>query len=233
MKVKKNKPPKTTLKTYFFTGIIVTAPVAITLYLAFELISYADRLVTGFIPANYNPNNFLPYGIPGIGVVLLLVFFTVVGMLTANFMGQALIKLGYRIINRMPFISGVYNAIRKIFETILGPDKNKAFRQAVLVEYPRRDLWTIAFLTGPVPTQIKQKIKDKTLISIYVPTTPNPTSGFFLYVPAKDIILLDIPVEEALKMILSTGIINPTEKQKKSRKRNLSSSKETPLPPSI
>lgn len=212
MKIRKNKPQKTTLKTYFFTGIIVTAPVAITLYLAIELISYVDRVVTGFIPADYNPNNFLPYGIPGIGVILLLVFFTVIGMLTANFMGQALIKLGYRIINRMPLISGVYNAIRKIFETILGSDKNKAFRQAVLVEYPRRDLWTIAFLTGPVSTQISQKIKNNTLISIYVPTTPNPTSGFFLYVPQKDIILLDIPVEEALKMVLSTGIINPAEK---------------------
>lgn len=213
MKEKKLQHKKTTLKTYFFTGIIVTAPVAITLYLAVELISYIDTTVTGLIPAAYNPNNFLPYGLPGIGIVLLLLFFTGIGMLTANFIGQALVRLGYRIIGKMPVISGVYNAIRKIFETLLGSDKNKAFRQAILVEYPRKGLWTIAFLTGPVPDIIKDKLNNQNLISIYVPTTPNPTSGFFLYVPESDIIYLDISVDEALKTILSTGIINPKEKQ--------------------
>lgn len=225
MKINQKNSQRTTLKTYFFTGIIVTAPVAITLYIAFELISYIDHLVTGFIPADYNPNNFLPYGIPGIGILLLLIFFTIIGMLTANFMGQTLIKLGYRIINKMPLISGVYNAIRKIFETLLGSDKNKAFRQAVLVEYPRQGLWTIAFLTGPVADQIKKRTEDKTLVSIYVPTTPNPTSGFFLYVSEKDIIKLDISVEDALKMILSTGIISPSDTKKRIHKKQLSTKK--------
>ncbi len=223
MKVIKKEHKKTTLKTYFFTGVLVTAPVAITLYVAWEVISYADRLVTGFIPDKYNPNHLFPYGLPGIGVILLLVFFTVVGMMTANYIGQSFIKLGYRLINRMPVISGIYNAIRKIFETLLGSGKNKAFRQAVLVEYPRRDLWTIAFLTGPVPESIQKKLNDKTLLSIYVPTTPNPTSGFFLYLPKKDVIMLDISVEDALKMILSTGIINPSEKKKITVKKNAKS----------
>ncbi|MBQ9089851.1 MAG: DUF502 domain-containing protein [Alphaproteobacteria bacterium] len=208
------KNSKTTLKTYFFTGILVTAPVAITLYVAWMAISYADNLVTGFIPEKYNPNTLFPYGIPGIGIVLLLIFFTAVGMLTANFIGRTLIKFGYQIINRMPLISGLYNAIRKILETLLGTGKTKAFRQAVLVEYPRRGLWTIAFITGPVYDGISSKLNDDSLIAIYVPTTPNPTSGFFLYVPQKDIIILDISVEDALKMILSTGIINPDNKQK-------------------
>ncbi|MBQ6854185.1 MAG: DUF502 domain-containing protein [Alphaproteobacteria bacterium] len=203
------KESKTTLKTYFFTGILVTAPVAITLYVAWHLITYIDTKVTGFIPAQYNPNELLPYGLPGLGILLLLVFFTGVGMLTANFIGQALIKAGYRLINRMPVISGLYNAIKKILETLIGNDKNKAFRQPVLVEYPRRDLWTIAFITGEPYPEVKRKLNDKTLLSIYVPTTPNPTSGFFLYVPKKDVIFLNISVEEALKLILSTGIINP------------------------
>lgn len=218
MKQKNNQHKKTTLKTYFFTGIIVTAPIAITLYLAIELITYIDTTVTGLIPAAYNPNNFLPYGLPGIGIILLLLFFTGVGMLTANFVGQALIRLGYRIIGKMPVISGLYNAIRKIFETLLGSDKNKAFRQALLVEYPRKGLWTIAFLTGPVPHLINEKLKNDNLISIYVPTTPNPTSGFFLYVPQSDVIYLDISVDEALKTILSTGIINPKEKKERTKK---------------
>ncbi|MBR3913993.1 MAG: DUF502 domain-containing protein [Alphaproteobacteria bacterium] len=203
------KESKTTLKTYFFTGILVTAPVAITLYVAWHLITYIDTKVTGLIPAQYNPNELLPYGLPGLGILLLLVFFTGVGMLTANFIGQALIKAGYRLINRMPVISGLYNAIKKILETLIGNDKNKAFRQPVLVEYPRRDLWTIAFITGEPYPEVKRKLNDKTLLSIYVPTTPNPTSGFFLYVPKKDVIFLNISVEEALKLILSTGIINP------------------------
>lgn len=205
------KESKTTLKTYFFTGILVTAPVAITLYVAWHLITYIDTKVTGFIPAQYNPNELLPYGLPGLGILLLLVFFTGVGMLTANFIGQALIKAGYRLINRMPVISGLYNAIKKILETLIGNDKNKAFRQPVLVEYPRRDLWTIAFITGEPYPEVKRKLNDKTLLSIYVPTTPNPTSGFFLYVPKKDVIFLNISVEEALKLILSTGIINPND----------------------
>ena len=203
------KESKTTLKTYFFTGILVTAPVAITLYVAWHLITYIDTKVTGLIPAQYNPNELLPYGLPGLGILLLLVFFTGVGMLTANFIGQTLIKAGYRLINRMPVISGLYNAIKKILETLIGNDKNKAFRQPVLVEYPRRDLWTIAFITGDPYPEVKRKLNDNTLLSIYVPTTPNPTSGFFLYVPKKDVIFLNISVEEALKLILSTGIINP------------------------
>ena len=205
------KNTKPTLKTYFFTGILVTAPVAITLYVAWVAISYIDQLVARFIPEIYHHDSF-PY-IPGIGVVLLFVFFTVVGMLTANFIGQALVKFGYRIINHMPLISGLYNAIRKILETLLGSGKNQAFRQTVLVEYPRRGLWTIAFLTGPVYSGIQKALKDKTLLSVYVPTTPNPTSGFFLYIPRKDVIMLDMSVEEALKMILSTGIINPPDKK--------------------
>ena len=210
---KKKSEKKTTLKTYFFTGIIVTAPIAITLYLAIEFIAYIDTKVTGLIPAAYNPNNFLPYGLPGIGILLLLVFFTVVGMFAANFIGQYFMRLGYRIIGKMPVISGLYGAIKKIFETLFGEDKNQAFRQALLIEYPRRDVWTIAFLTGPVPDLIKQELEDEKLISVYVPTTPNPTSGFFLYVPESDVRYLDISVDDALKMILSTGIINPKEKE--------------------
>lgn len=210
------KQSKTTLKTYFFTGILVTAPVAITLYVAWKLITYIDSRVTAFIPAQYNPNELLPYGIPGLGVVLLLVFFTLIGMLTANFIGQALIKTGYRLINHMPLISGLYNAIRKILETLIGNGKNKAFRQPVLIEYPRKGLWTIAFITGPVYEPITRKLKTD-LIGVYVPTTPNPTSGFFIYVPKKDAIMLDISVEEALKLIISTGIINPPVKKGRRR----------------
>ncbi len=211
MKTEKKKG-HISLKTHFFTGILVTAPLFLTAYIVVELVAFVDSAVESIIPTAYNPNTYLPYGIPGMGIVLLIFFFTLVGMLTANFIGQAFMRLGRAIISHTPVISGVYNAFKKIFETVLGQDKNAAFKQAVLVEYPRKGLWTIAFLTGPVYDGIQKQLPKQKLVSIYVPTTPNPTSGFFLYVDKSDIIVLDIPVEEALKMILSTGIVNPTDK---------------------
>ena len=215
-----SKSKKTTLKTYLFTGVLVCAPVALTFYFAIELFNYVGRNVIALIPEKYNPETYLPYGSTAIGVLLLLVFLTLVGMLTANFVGKALVRFGRNIIDKMPIISGLYNAFRKIFETLLGGNQNTAFRHPVLVEYPRKGMQTIAFLTGPVYQEIQKKNKDE-LVSIYVPTTPNPTSGFLIYLPKKDIIPLNIGVDEALKIILSMGIINPDEKRmKKSGKEN-------------
>ena len=210
MKKRQNKNTHP-LKTYFFTGILVTAPIAITFYLAVQLFTYIDKNVTALIPEKFNPGTYLPYGLPGLGVILLLIFLILVGMLTANFVGRTFMRLGQSLIEHMPIISGIYNAFRKIFETLLGSGKNTAFRQPVLVEYPRRGLWTIAFLTGPVYKGIQNKVDDA-LVSIYVPTTPNPTSGFLIYVPKKDVIPLNIGVDDALKTILSMGIINPDAK---------------------
>ena len=209
------------LKTYFLTGILVTAPVAITLYLAVELIRYIDNAVTGLIPPKYNLEMYLPYGIPGLGVVLLIVFLILVGMMTANFMGRTLMQWWQKTVDEMPVISGIYNALRKIFETVLGNGKTNAFRRAVLIEYPRKNLWTIAFVTGPVYQGIQRHIPDS-LIAVYVPTTPNPTSGFLIYVPQKDIIDLNIGVDEAFKTVISTGIINPTPSKKTNRPKNRS-----------
>jgi uncharacterized membrane protein len=199
---------KRTLKTYLFTGVLVTAPVAITFYLAIQLFLFIDNHITALIPEKYNPETYLPYGLPGLGVVLLLVFLILVGIMTANFVGKTFAQIGKAIIARMPIISGIYNALRKIFETLLGNGKNTAFRQPVLIEYPRKGLWTIAFLTGPVYKGIQNKVNEA-LVCVYVPTTPNPTSGFLIYLPKKDIHPLDMRVDDALKIILSMGIINP------------------------
>lgn len=199
---------KRTLKTYLFTGVLVTAPVAITFYLAIQLFLFIDNHITALIPEKYNPETYLPYGLPGLGVVLLLVFLILVGIMTANFVGKTFAQIGKAIIARMPIISGIYNALRKIFETLLGNGKNTAFRHPVLIEYPRKGLWTIAFLTGPVYKGIQNKVNEA-LVCVYVPTTPNPTSGFLIYLPKKDIQPLDMRVDDALKIILSMGIINP------------------------
>ena len=209
---------KHTLKTYLFTGILVTAPIAITFYLAIKLFYWLDNLVTNFIPARYNPETYLPYGLPGLGILLLLTFFILIGMMTANVIGRWFMGIGQKIINKMPVISGIYNALKKVFETFLGSSSTAAFHKAVLIEYPRKGLWTIAFLTGPIYKGF-QDLMPKDMVTVYVPTTPNPTSGFMIYVPKKDIQILDIRVDDALKMIISMGIVMPVQHQKKLQKQ--------------
>lgn len=206
---------KQSIKTYLLTGLLVTAPIAITIYIAIELIRLIDGWVSALIPEKYNPETYLPYGIPGLGVVLLLIFLILIGMFTANIIGQSAEKMWQRFINKMPVISGVYNALRKVFETLLGQGKTTAFRQPVLIQYPHAGTWTIAFITGPAYREI-QKTSKQNLMSVYVPTTPNPTSGFLLYLPEKEMIPLNLRVDEALKIILSMGIVNPDQLPKKS-----------------
>lgn len=205
---------KHTLKTYFFTGILVTAPIAITLYLAVELFKWVDSSVVRFIPAKYNPETYLPYGLPGLGVLVLVLALILIGMLAVNIFGRWLVKLGQKIIERIPVISGVYSALKKLFETLLGQGSTSAFRKAVLVEYPRKGVWTIAFLTTPVYEGFKDLLPND-MVTLYVPTTPNPTSGFMLYVPKKDVKELDMRVDDAFKMIVSTGIVTPSKRTKK------------------
>ena len=210
----KKEKTKHTLKTYFFTGILVTAPVAITLYLALELFKWVDSSVVRFIPAKYNPETYLPYGLPGLGVLLLVLVLILIGMLAVNIFGRWLIGLGRKIIERIPVISGVYSALKKLFETLLGQGGTTAFRKAVLVEYPRKGVWTVAFITAPVYEGFKKMLPND-VVTVYVPTTPNPTSGFMLYVPKKEMKELDMRVDDAFKLVISTGIVTPVKKIKK------------------
>ena len=188
------KTLRRSIKTYLITGTLISAPLAITIYLAVELIRFIDNKVTAFIPKEYNPSTYLPFGIPGFGILILFVLLILIGMVSSGFIGNALLNL--------------LNKAISILETVMGGDKAQAFREAVLVQYPREGLWTIAFITGEVFSGIQKNVKQK-LISIYVPTTPNPTSGFLIFVPKKDIIPLNIRVDEAWKIIISTGIVTP------------------------
>lgn len=202
------------LKTYFFTGVLVTAPVAITLYLAVELFKWVDASVIRFIPAKYNPETYLPYGLPGLGVLVLVAALVLIGMLAVNIFGRWLVGIGQKIMERIPIISGVYSALKKLFEALLGQESTKAFQKAVLVEYPRKGIWTIAFLTTPVYEGFKDLLPSD-MVTVYVPTTPNPTSGFMLYVPKKEIKELDMRVDDAFKLVVSTGIVTPLKNSKK------------------
>ena len=197
------------LRAYFLAGILITAPISITFYLAWLFIGFVDRQVTPFIPEAYNPNTYLPFALPGLGLFVMAVFLTLVGASTAGFLGRFVVRTGERILARMPVIRSVYGAFKQIFETVLAQQSN-AFREAVLVEYPRRGIWAIAFITGTTEGEV-QNLTEEEMINIFLPTTPNPTSGFLLFVPNKELVRLSMTVEEAIKMVISGGIVTPPD----------------------
>jgi len=199
------------LRGYFLAGILVTAPLGVTALLAWWIITFIDESVTPLIPAQYNPETYLPFSLPGLGLVVLVIFLTLIGALTAGFLGRWLVHTGERILNRMPVIRSVYSAVKQIFETVLAQQSN-AFREAVLVEYPRRGIWAIGFITGTTKGEV-QNLTEETTVNIFLPTTPNPTSGFLLFVPREDVVPLDMSVEEAVKMVISGGIVTPPDRR--------------------
>ncbi len=195
------------LRAYFFAGILITAPVSITIYLAWLFVSFVDSRVSLLLPAKFNPENYLPFAVPGLGLLIVGVALIVIGALTAGYLGRLITRIFDGVLARMPVLRSIYRAVKQVFETVLA-NKSNAFRQAVLVEYPRRGIWTIGFLTGITEGEV-QKVTGSEVINVFVPTTPNPTSGFLLFVPRADVIELAMSVEDALKMIVSGGIVTP------------------------
>jgi uncharacterized membrane protein len=197
----------TRLRAYFLTGVIVTAPIGITVFLVWQFISFLDDQVEKLLPAQYNPETYLPFTLPGLGLLITLAFLTLVGMLTAGFAGRSLIRLGERLLSRMPVVRSVYGTLKQIFETVLA-ESSTSFREVVLVEYPRRGIGALGFVTGPTRGEIQDKADDE-LVNVFLPTTPNPTSGFLLFVPKRELIPLDMSIEEGMKMVISGGIVAP------------------------
>jgi uncharacterized membrane protein len=205
----KPKPPGSgaQLRTYFLAGVLVTAPFAITIYLAWALIDFVDTRIKPLIPRQYNPETYLPFGVPGIGLIFLVVALTLIGYLAAGLLGRFFVRWGERLLARMPVVRSIYGAAKQIVETVFS-QSSTAFRQVVLIEYPRRGMWTIGFLVGDA-TELVQEHATDALVTVMVPTTPNPTSGFLLFVPRAEIRNLDISVEDGMKMILSVGMVVP------------------------
>lgn len=197
------------LRAYLIAGVLITAPTGITVYLAYLFISYVDSKVTPLIPAKYNPETYLPYGLPGLGLLIVIVGLILIGAFTAGFMGRFFQRLGDRFMDQVPVLRGIYKALKQILETVLAQQSN-AFREAVLVEYPRRGMWVIAFITGRTQGEV-QNLTEEEVINLFVPTTPNPTSGFLIFAPKEDIVPLSMNVEEALKMVISGGIVTPPD----------------------
>ncbi|WP_240002286.1 DUF502 domain-containing protein [Oleisolibacter albus] len=198
------------LRAYLFAGILVTAPVTITLYLVWVVVGGIDALVTAILPTAYNPETYLPFTIPGVGVLLVLVALILIGMFAAGFLGRLVVRLGEAILGRMPIVRGIYAATKQIFETVLA-NQSDAFREVVLVEYPRKGMWSIAFITGTTQGEVQSLTEDE-VVNVFVPTTPNPTSGYLLFVPRQDLVKLSMSVEDGLKMVVSGGIVTPPER---------------------
>ena len=219
------------LRNYFLTGFVICAPLFITIYLTWTIIEWVDSWVKPYLPSIYNPDEYLPFSVPGFGLIVALFVITIVGFLTANLIGKSIVGYGERLLARMPVVRNVYSALKQIFETVFR-DESDSFQNVAIVEYPRKDLWALAFVAtdtlGEVQAHLEEPAGGQT-VSVFLPTTPNPTSGFLLFVPKDDLIILDMSVEEAAKLVISAGLVAPEFEQAKNKalkKRAAEKSKE-------
>jgi len=203
------------LRRYFVAGLLVWLPLVAT----YIVLSFSIRLIDRsllLLPPALRPENLIGFKIPGLGVILTLLLVFLTGLVVANFFGRRLVGAWESLLSRIPLVRSVYGAVKQITASLFA-DASQSFREVVLVEYPRRGLWMLAFVTGDTPKKF-QAVANQELINIYVPTTPNPTSGFYIMVPPTDIKRLDIPVEIGLKMILSAGVVNPLDDPEEAEK---------------
>jgi len=201
------------LRTYFLTGLVVVGPLAITAYLTLFIINIGDSWVKPAIPQAYLPETYLPFAIPGFGILVLLLGLTLLGFLTANLVGRTLLDFGETLLARMPVVRGLYKSVKQIFETIFS-QSGTSFRKVALVEYPAPGCWSIVFLsTPPSPDVLEGLPKDEAYISVFLPCAPNPTTGFFFFLPESRVIEVPISVDDAAKIVMSLGLLRPEEGQ--------------------
>lgn len=192
------------LRAYLLAGILLTAPIAITVYIVWLVVTFVDQTVARLLPPLYNPNHYLPFNVPGLGLVIVSVVMIIIGWLAAGMLGRIFVRASEGVLNRMPIVRSVYGAVKQIFETILA-QRATAFRKAVLVQFPREGMWRIGFVTGMIPGDV-QNVAPGGLVNVFVPNSPNVTAGFLVLIPPKDIVECDLTPEEALKLIVSGGI---------------------------
>ncbi len=197
-KIKKKKSFSLILRNYFITGVVVLIPIGFTLYLTKFVVGISSKI----IPENINPNSYLPYAIPGIEILISIIFITIVGGLSLSFLGKRILKIIDDLFKRIPFLRTIYSAILQMTESFSNKDNDK--KSVVLVEYPRKDVWAVGFATKENKGEMSEKTNKK-LINVFVPTTPNPTSGFLLMFPIDDVIYLNMTFEEASRFIVSAG----------------------------
>lgn len=198
------------LRAYFLAGVLVAAPIAITVYIAWWFISFIDGSVRPLIPVRYNPENYLPFSIPGIGLAVVVIVLTLIGAFAAGYVGRLVLRIGEGLVERMPVVRSVYGAVKQIFETVLAK-KSNAFREVVVVEYPRQGVWSLGFITGAAHPEI-QRVSGEDLVNVFIPCAP-PTAGYLVIVPRRDVTVLDLTVEDGLKLVVSGGIVAPPDRK--------------------
>jgi len=196
------------IRTYFLTGLVVAGPVAVTAWLIWWFVTWVDNLVRPIIPVAYRPETYLPINIPGTGLIVVFTALTLLGFFTANLIGRKLVDFGESLLGRMPIVRPIYRTAKQIFETLFSKSES-SFRRVGLVEFPSPGMWSLVFLTQPPNQGISGKLPATEHVSAFLPCTPNPTTGFFFYVPRRDVIDLDISVEEAMTLIMSAGMVQP------------------------
>lgn len=197
------------LRASFLTGLVVIAPIGLTAWLIWTIIGWIDGWVLPVIPAAARPEQYIGINLRGLGVIIFLAFTVLVGWLAKGMIGRSLLRMGERIVDRMPIVRTVYSGLKQIAETILAQGEAR-FDRACMIEYPRKGIWGVGFIAGPARGEVAAiGPEGDTMLAIFLPTTPNPTSGFLLYVPERDVIILDMTVEDAAKLVISAGLVYP------------------------
>lgn len=220
-----SKPrPFASLRTSFLTGIVVIAPVGLTVWLVWTVVGWVDGIVLPFVPDAYQPTNFFytvfgietPVNIRGIGAVFFLIFTTFVGWLAKGLIGRSLIKWGENLVHRMPVVRSIYSGAKQLAETVFA-QTDRSFEKACMIEYPRKGIWAVGFISTPAKGEIALRSgnSEEEILSVFLPTTPNPTSGFLLFLPKSAVIELDMTIEEAAKLVISAGLVYPNSKENK------------------
>jgi uncharacterized membrane protein len=201
----------TRLRNYFLTGLIVAGPLTITLYITWWFITLVDGWVKPLVPAAYLPETYLPFTIPGFGLIIAFVGLTLLGFLTANLIGRTLIDLGETILARMPVVRGLYRGVKQVFETLFSTT-GTSFRTVGLVEFPVKGTWSIVFISAPASAELQGALPPAgDYVGVFLPCTPNPTTGFFFFLPRREVIEVGLTVDDAAKLVMSAGLIQPEE----------------------
>ena len=196
------------IRNYFLTGIVVVGPLAVTAWLIWSFTNWVDGFVRPFIPPAYRPETYLPWPIPGTGLVVAVLALTLLGFLTANLVGRSLVEFGESLLNRMPIVRPLYRTTKQIFETLFSKT-GSSFRKVALVEFPAPGMWSVVFISQAPGSDIAKQLPEEENVSVFLPCTPNPTTGFFFFIPRKDLIELDISVEAAMTLVISAGMAQP------------------------
>lgn len=199
------------LRSNFFTGLVVLAPIALTAWLVWKIVGWIDGIVLPFVPHFLRPDNYIGYNVKGIGVVVFLIFTVLLGMVMKGLIGRSFLSFGERLVDRMPVVRSIYNAIKQIAETVFS-QSDRNFDKVCLVEYPRKGTWGLGFISTGAKGVIQTALADHgEMVMVFLPTTPNPTSGFLLAVPKRDVIEIDMSLEDAAKVIISGGLVMPPD----------------------